>query len=293
MGRDNIILGFGKVTNIGVGLITVSASGASKASGLNLGLSDGGIEVSPKVEVSEIDVDNSTGVIKRYKTKETLEIKASIAEADLAKLQIGMGLPDSALVASTLKVGGDWTLPELTVYIDTNGVNGGTRQYTVYIANIYGDVKHSYKKKEKTMIPITIAAIMDISRTVGDQFWTVTDSNANTTAPTIVLTTPAAGGTVVKNTKGTVLLTITSPNTLDQSSFAYGKGFIIVNITTPSTPVLVAGSIVYDSVAKTITFTPTSNWNASDILNVHVSGLKDVLGNVLATPYLAEITVTA
>ena len=290
MGKENIIVGLG---TLGVGNITVSAYGASKASGVNLGLSDGGIEVDPKSATYKVEVDQAVGAIDEYLTEKSIALKANIAEAALSTLGLALGEPAASLAGSVLSVGNSFMLTKYTVYIDVKGVNGGTRSYVIPMATISGDAKHSYKRKDKTMIPVAINGLVDLTQAAGQELWHCTDSSINTTAPTIALTTPAAGGTVTKTTEGTVLLTITSPNVINQATLVYGVNVSIVNITVQGTPVLTAGAIVYDATAKTITFTPTSNWTASDKLEVVCAGIKDQFGNALAAPYIAAFSVTA
>jgi len=56
----------------------------------------------------------------------------------------------------------------------------------------------------------------------------------------------------------------------------------------------VAGTIAYDRTAKTVTFTPTANWTASDTLQAIVTtGVKDVNGNAVAAAKIEQFAVTA
>jgi hypothetical protein len=294
MSKDNIIVGFSKVSTIGVGLITVSAYGAAKGAGTNLGLSDGGIDVGYKVTTYPIEVDNALGEIDEFKTKESLQLKFGIAEASAANLALAMGYPSTAVVAGTATFGGDWTVTKYTVYIDVNGPGGGVRSYTFILCTILGDVSHKYTKNGKTMIPFTVNVLQDLTATAKQQLFTVVDASLDTTAPTIAMTTPTAGGTVVKTTKNTVLLTITEANNMDVSTIVYGNTISILDITTPASPTLVAGTIAYDAVAKTVTFTPTSNWATTHTYEVVVTtGLKDQAGNALATTFVGEFTSTS
>jgi hypothetical protein len=126
--------------------------------------------------------------------------------------------------------------------------------------------------------------------------FTATDAGGDTTAPTIAMTTPAPGGTVTKNTSDPVVLTITEANTMNENSMIYGDTIQIIDVTVPGTPVLVAGTITYSAVAKTITFVPTAVWDAagSHVYNIIVTtGLEDNAGNNLATTYLSDFESTA
>lgn len=294
MSRDNLVSGFSKVANLGVGVVTVSPYGAAKDAGVNLGMSDGGIAVELSAKFFDVKVDNALGVVKRFKTDEAAKLTFNVAESTLANLALALGLPSGAVAGSVLSHGGDFTLTDYTIYIDVNGPGDGTREIKIFYCNIIGDAKHAYKKGALTMIPITIECMEDITRTVGDRVLEITDSPISTTPPTVVMSTPAPGGTVAKTTKGTVVFTITDTLDIDDSSIVLGQSVLIQNVTTIGTPVEVAGAIVVDKVAKTITFTPSSAWNASDsLLAIITTDLKDVAGNKLAAPYLAHFTVTA
>ena len=293
-GKENVIVGFSKVGSIGVGLITVSAYGAAQGAGVNLGLSDGGIEVGHNTKALDIRADNVLGVLDQFKTEEDLVLKCNIIEASLANMVMAMGYPSTAYAAGTAAVGGDWTVPKYTIYISVNGVQGGVRTFKFYNCTIMGDVKNAYKKNEKTMIPITITVLQDLTQTAGAQLFTVTDSSLDTTPPTVAMTTPASGGTVTKNTSGTLLLTVMEANNIDQSTLKYGASVQVLDITTQNAPTLVAGAIVYDPTAKTITFTPSGTWTAShDYMVVISTQMKDLAGNALASTYIGVFTATS
>jgi hypothetical protein len=110
------------------------------------------------------------------------------------------------------------------------------------------------------------------------------------------MTTPVSGGDVTKNTSDPVVLAITEANTMNENSMIYGDTIQIMDVTTNTAPVLVAGTITYNSTTKEITFVPTAVWDAagSHVYNVIVTtGLEDSAGNNLAATYIDDFKSTA
>jgi hypothetical protein len=280
---------------VGAGTVKIGAYNAAEGSCVEVGYTEGGAELTFERDYYEETVDQEIGVIDAVKTKERCMLKFSFAEATQNNLAIALDYdPSVAIVAGVLSVGGDADQQYKTIYFNVKAPNGGTRKYKFHrcVARVGG--VHKYVKNDKTIVAIEFLILQDTSKTADGQLFTVTDTGGDTTAPTIAMTTPVSGGTVTKATKGTVVFTITETNGMNENSIIYGDTVSILNVTTPSAPTLVAGTIAYDAVAKTITFTPTSNWNASDVLNVIVTtGLEDNAGNNLATTYLDDFSVTA
>lgn len=286
----NIVIGVQSANTVKVG-----AYQALESAAVDVGLTDGGVELSFSGDIKEIFADQALGMVAAASIKEGFSVKFNMAEASLANIAMAIGYPTTAVSGSTLSVGGKTDLYDYkTAYINVKGPGPGTAKITVYKCKIKGDSSAKFQKDNVTMVPVEITALCDTTRSAGDQICSIVFTGLDTTPPTIVQTTPADGGTVLLNAKGTVLWTITETNGVDWNSVVYGDTFQIINITTPASAALVAGSITYDASAKTVTFTPTSNWTASDSLQAIVStGLKDAAGNRLATPYIAQFSVTA
>lgn len=289
--------------NITVGLQTentvkVGTYGTAEASCTELGLTEGGVEISITREYYERQADQYIGVLGVDKIKERPTVKFSVAEATLDNLRLAADYPAAALVGSVFTGGGNSTATELTLFINCKAPQGGNRKYEFFkVINISG-AGHAYKKGDKTLIEFEFLILQDTSKASNEQMFIVTDTGADTTAPTVELTTPVDGGTVTKDTQGTVVWTITEANTIDENSIKYGDDddatFMIINTTTPASAALVAGSIVYDAAAKTVTFTPTANWNASDTFQAIVTtGLRDMAGNRLAGLKIEQFSATA
>jgi len=184
----------------------------------------------------------------------------------------------------------------LTLYINVIGVSGGTRKYTFHKA-VALSCTHSYKKNEKTLYEVEFQIINDTAKAADQQLAYVDDTGTDAVAPTIAITTPAPGGTVAKTTTGPVVWTYVEAGAIDENSVVYGDEdgatFSIINVTTPGSEVLVAGTIILNTAAKTVTFTPTVAWNADDaLIAVVTTGFKDVAGNHLASMVINDFTVT-
>lgn len=291
--QANIVVGLGAAT------LKIGAYGAAEGACDDVGATDGGVSLEVPREYYEKMCDQAVGVLDLVKTSEKCTVKLNLAEATLTLLSRALDYdPSAAVSSSVLYAGGNADVNYLTLFLTVTAPSGGVRVYHFWKAVCTGAGGHSYKKDDKTMIEVEFTIIQDTSQTADQQLFTVTDTGSDTTAPTIAMTTPADGGTVTKDAKGTVLLTITETNAMDENSIVYGNGdggtIQIINVTTPGSEALVAGSIAYDSSAKTVTFTPDANWTASDKLIVVVTtGLKDVNGNHLANTFIGSFSVTA
>lgn len=290
--QGNIVLGLGDAT------VVIGTYGTVEGSAQDVGATQDGVSLECARDYFEKTCDQEIGPLEVFKTAERATLKVNLAETTLDNLRIAMDYPSGALVGSTLSIGGNNTVNELTIYLNVVAPNGGTRKYTFHKAVCISAAAHAYQKDEKTMIECEFLLLQDTSKAANAQLATVVDTSSDTTAPTVALTTPADGGTVTKDTKGTVVWTITEAGAMDENSIIYGDNddatFMIINTTTPASAALVAGTIVYDTAAKTVTFTPTNNWNASDTFQAIVTtGLKDVAGNRLAALKIEQFSVTA
>jgi hypothetical protein len=286
----NIVVGVGATNTVKVG-----AYGVVEASAVDVGLTDGGVEINVSSEVKEIYVDQHLGAVAAPTIKEGVSVKFNMAEASLANMAMAIGYPTTAVVDSTMSMGGKSDIYDYkTVYINVKGPGPGTAKITIYKAKIKGDSSAKYQKDNVTMVPVEIIGLCDITRTAGDQFYSIVASGLDTTAPTVALSAPVDGGTTPKDAKGTIVWTITEANGVDQSSIVYGNTFSIINTTTAGSAALVAGTIAYTPADKKVTFTPTNNWTASDTFQAVVTtGLKDAAGNALAAMKIEQFSATS
>ena len=292
MQTQNIVFGF----NLGAAAqLKIGAYGAGAAAAVDLGRSAGGVEFTLEREMVQVDTDQDPGPTAIKEICRVGKLKFSLAEATLENLAIALNLPTTSVAAGKLSLGapsGGELYREVFLYLD--GPAGGTRTYWLAKCSVSGAGTHAYTKEDKTVIEVEMDVLWDSAQAAGEEMGTFEDAGGDTTAPTVELTTPVDGGTVTKDTKGIVVWTITETNQVDASTIVYGDTFQIINTTVPASAALVAGTIAYDAAAKTVTFTPTANWTASDTCQAIVStGLKDLAGNRLAATKIEQFSVTA
>ena len=290
---DNLVVGLQTNNTVKLG-----PYGTVEASCTELGFTEGGIEFTNAKEIFEQTADQYIGVLGVKKIKERPTVKFAISEATLDNMRLAWNLEAARLVGNVLSWGGASAVTYMTLFLNVNSPGGGTRKYEVLKVVPIGTGMHKYTREGGTLIEFEFLVLQDTSATTDEQCCIMTDSGVDTTAPTIAMTTPADNGTVVKEAPSTVLLTITEAGTMDENSIKYGDDanatIMITNTTVLATPVLVAGTIVYDATAKTILFTPTVNWVASETFQVMVTtGLRDMAGNNLAAMFLGNFSATA
>lgn len=279
--------------------LKVGAYGAAEGAAADVGALEGGVAFEMVRDYSEIKADPWLGPVDMKKTGEKMIVKCAMAEVTLDNLAVAFDYPTGAVTGGdTFNFGGDDTVTFRTLYINGDGPAEGTRKITLHKVVSVGSAGHAYKKGEKTVVEVEFTVLEDTTKAAGQRHGSIVDTPADTTPPTVALLVPLDGGTVTKDTKGTVTWEITEVNAVDESTIVYGDNdnatFMIINTTTPATAALVAGTIVYDRTLKRVVFTPTNNWNASDTFQVIVTtGLKDAAGNHLAATKIEQFSVTA
>lgn len=291
-------------SNIVVGLpidgnLKIAAYGVAEGSSVDVGATEGGIKLTYSPEFYFKKADQFLGVIGAVKTDEDMMAEVNLAECSLANLAYAFGYPTTAVSGNALYIGGNATVTERTVYINGNAPAGGTAKITIHKCVIVGATEMTLAKNDKVVVKLTLKILQDTSKTANQQYIQVDFSGVDTTPPTVAMTTPAEDGTVLLNTKNTVTVTFTeADNKIDEGSLVYGDEdnatVIILNITNTTATTVTAGMIVYNSTAKTLIFTPTNNWTASDKLVLIIStGVRDTAGNHLAITFRGHFTVTA
>ncbi|MBA4406970.1 hypothetical protein C0389_06825 [bacterium] len=278
--------------------IKIGAYGAAEGACVDLGATEGGLKWTFTPEFYFKKADQWLGEVGAVKIGEKSTVEVTLAEASLANVCYALGYPTTAVSGQTLNIGGNAVATERVVYINFNAVGSGSAKMTIYKCVSIGAVDFSMVKGDKSVVKLTLEILQDTSKSANQQMFDIVYSGTDVTAPTIAMTTPVNGGTVTKDTKGTVTLTFTeTDNKIDEGTLIYGDAddatIRITNITVPATPALVAGSIAYDSATKVITFTPTNNWTASNTLIIEIStGVRDTAGNRLASTFYGGFTVT-
>jgi len=291
MQTGNITFGF----NLGTAAVKIGAYDDAEGTAVDLGKTVGGVEFVMEREVKHVETDQDPGPVAARETKRMGKVKMKLAESSLANLAKAWNLPVASVSGSTLTldVDSDGELYR-TVYLNADGPSGGVRKYTLHKCVITGGGATGFKRDEASNIELEFDVLWDTSKGASGQMGTVVDTSSDTTAPTVALTAPADGGTVTKDTVGTVTWTFTEANAINENTLVYGSTVILLNTTTPASAALKAGTISYNSTTKVLTFTPTSNWTASDTYQAIITtGVKDVNGNALAAAKIEQFSVTA
>jgi methionine-rich copper-binding protein CopC len=117
----------------------------------------------------------------------------------------------------------------------------------------------------------------------GSNYWVdivFNSTSQNTTPPTVTGETPLPGATsVAPNTTVTV--------TFSKAVQASTIGFTVTDPSGTAVP----GSVSYNTATATATFTPTSALGASTVYTAKVSGVQDLAGNLITSPFVWSFTV--
>ena len=142
--------------------------------GTDVGFTEDGVTVEHTVEHYDIEADQSINILGKVKVKETMRITVNAEEASLANIKIAMGEENSLVTSggtSRLSFGGGTTVTEHVLRF--TGKAPGTSKTRVL--NIYKAVSvdvgaNSYKKGDKTLLPLTFEAIADTDKPEGEQY---------------------------------------------------------------------------------------------------------------------------
>jgi hypothetical protein len=166
------------VANVIVGVADIhynptAGTAVGGAGWVELGYSEDGITMTYTADVADIEVEEETFPIDRVITKETVEITCNLAENSLVNLNQALAGGVLAGAVITLAAG---AVKEIAIkVVGTNLGGGGATTRTVYIpyATAIGAVGQSYKKGEKTIVPVTFQAFKNA---FGADVCTITDA---------------------------------------------------------------------------------------------------------------------
>ena len=221
----------------------------------------------------------------------TIEVDLEMNEFSLLKLQTALDANSATIASNTLKAGGlagdevsygelrlepENTLqPKLTVY---RAAQVGNPEFAP------GDAESAYK--------VSFKGFIDVSRTMGDQLYRFGDYD-DTTAPTVTMSWAGCHAT----STGALVINITDTQSLPQiNNLIYGNdddaNIAVLDISTPATPILIAGTIAITGPSTTgtatVSFYPTTNWGTVSALAVVMPSVRDRSGNRLANAFMDE-----
>ena len=121
-----------------------------------VGYTNDGVTVEYNADEADIEVEEETFAIGRVITKEALTVTCNMAESSLYNIDKAMA--GSVLSGSIITLGGG-TNKTMNLKIEGTNPAGFTRTIFVPLATSTGSVGQSYKKGEKTVVPVTFQAL--------------------------------------------------------------------------------------------------------------------------------------
>jgi hypothetical protein len=160
----------GTASNVMVGVATLEVKyPVGATSWVNLGYTEDGTRFEYAVEKVQIKVEEKTYPISQVITGEQARIIANLAEETLTNIYYAMA--GASKVADVLTIGGAVD-KELAVRLTAKNPSGGNRVFYLPVAVVNASVTMSFRKNEKTIVPVTFEAIESPSGILA----TITDS---------------------------------------------------------------------------------------------------------------------
>ncbi len=138
---------------------------------IEVGYTEDGVTMTYTADEADVEVEEETFPIDRVLTKETAEVTCNMAESSL--FNIDKAMAGSLLSGSILKLGAG-TNKKITLGIRGLNPAGFVRAIQIPSCTATGAVGMSYKKGEKTVVPVTFQAL----KTTGHPAVTIVDNAA-------------------------------------------------------------------------------------------------------------------
>ncbi len=155
---------------------TIEPGGTAPAMSLSspyreIGYTEDGVNLTYTAEEVDIEVEEETVPIGRVITKETIEVTCNMAENTLANMTLAMA---GAVLSGNILTIGSGVNKTLNLKIEGVTPEGFLRAIQIQKCTAMGAVGQSYKKGEKTVLPVTFQAL----KTTGLPAVTVVDNAA-------------------------------------------------------------------------------------------------------------------
>jgi len=166
------------VANVIVGTAALSynptAGAAVGAAGwVTVGYTEDGVTMTYTADTADIEVEEETFPIRRVITKETVEITCNMAQNSIANLNTA--LAGGVLAGVNITLGAGVVKPISIKVVGTLLGTGGALNRTVWMpySQSLGAVGQSYRKGEKTLVPVTFQGYQ---HTAGGTVCTISDA---------------------------------------------------------------------------------------------------------------------
>lgn len=177
--------------------------------------------------------------------------------------------------------------------LDAATVNTTTFQVVGPAGPVGGAVSYDFTSHTATFVPsaplevfttyaVTLANVADLSGNLGGDSWTFTTSDqSDTTPPTVIAVSPADGAVGVTSTTR-VAITFSEP--------VYPGSFLGIRLRDQTHGEFVGGSLAYDALTQTVTFTPATMLAGQSTFEVQVAGVQDLAGNAIQPPFASHFS---
>lgn len=147
------------IGNVLVGVADILVGTAGVVANIDIGYTEDGVTLEYGVDVADIETEEETFPINRVITKETITVTCNCAESSIAN--IGYAIAGADGVTSPIKigeVGAGGVLQKFSIKIVGKTPAGTDRTIDIRYAHPTGTVGMSYKKGEKTIVPMSFVA---------------------------------------------------------------------------------------------------------------------------------------
>ncbi len=131
---------------------------------VDVGYTEDGVDINYSVETEDTRVEEESFAIGRFITTQEVEIVCNMAESSLANINNAIG--GSVLSGNIITLGGN-TLKELNIKIVGLTPDGFIRTFFFPRVNPVGAVGMSFRRSEKTIVPVTFKALKPAVGNVG------------------------------------------------------------------------------------------------------------------------------
>mgnify|MGYP001128906512 CR=1 FL=1 len=143
--------------NVLVGVATLSVKyPAGTGEYVEVGYTEDGVSFEYSADVVEIEVEEETYPLEQFITREHIKVTCNMAESSL--FNIDKAIAGSVLAGSVITIGGG-VMKEMGIQIVGKNPDGFARTIEIPLASATGTVGMSYRKTEKTIVPVEFTAL--------------------------------------------------------------------------------------------------------------------------------------
>ena len=177
--------------------------------------------------------------------------------------------------------------------LDPATVNASTFQLAGPAGAVQGAVSYDFESHTATFVPaaplevstayaVTLAGVADLSGNRGGDAWSfTTGSGPDLTPPSVLSVAPSDGAVAVLST-ATVSIAFNEP--------VYPGSFAGIRLLDETHGGAVGGTLTYDPLNQTATFTPSTMLPGGSTFALQVTGVQDLAGNAMSVPFASHFT---